>query len=135
MTKKTVKVVKEKSIKVRNAGTLTESAFWGFIRSTLRNKSRFWKPVNQARINARRKYYGANKRQKWEYQCAECKNWFMGDEICVDHLTECGSLKCAEDLPGFVERLFCEVGGLQILCKSVCHKKKTDNYLAEKRKE
>jgi hypothetical protein len=35
-----------------------------------------------------------------------------------------GSLNCAADLPGFVERLFCEKEHLQVLCES-CHNKKT----------
>jgi hypothetical protein len=33
-------------------------------------------------------------------------------------------LNCAQDLPGFVERLFCEQDNLQVLCVS-CHDKKT----------
>ena len=108
----------------RNNGTMTESAFWGMLRSALRQKSRWWKPIAEAKKLARRSYKGKNKRQKWEYLCAECKNWHMGKNVNVDHITPAGTLKCAEDLPGFVERLFCEVDGLQILCRT-CHDKKT----------
>lgn len=35
-----------------------------------------------------------------------------------------GSLQSASDLPGFVERLFCEIDGLQVLCNN-CHDLKT----------
>jgi len=35
-----------------------------------------------------------------------------------------GTLTCAQDLPGFVERLFCEVDNLQVLCEA-CHNIKT----------
>ena len=35
-----------------------------------------------------------------------------------------GTLTCGGDLPGFVERLFCEVDNLQVLCES-CHDAKT----------
>lgn len=110
--------------KTRAAGTMTESAFWSLIRSTLRQKSRWWKPVGVCKIQVRRKYKGKNKRQRFEYKCNKCKKYFAGKYINVDHITPVGSLRCAEDLPGFVERLFCEVKGLQVLC-SECHDKKT----------
>lgn len=110
--------------RTRASNTLTESQFWGKIRASLRNASRWWKPIADAKKNARRVYKGANKRQKWEYQCAECHLWFKDKEIEVDHIVEVGSLKCAEDLPQFVERLFCEVDGLQVMCKP-CHRNKT----------
>jgi 5-methylcytosine-specific restriction endonuclease McrA len=112
--------------KTRNNGTLTESAFWSFIRSGLRQKSRWWKPITQCKLNAKRAYKGVNKRQKFEYQCNDCKNWFADKNINVDHIQPAGSLNCANDLPGFVERLFCEVDNLQVLC-SGCHNVKTQN--------
>ncbi len=116
--------------KTRCAGTLTESSFWSFIRSALRNKSRFWKPVTLCKQNAKRKYVGPNKRQKFEYQCNKCKGWFADKNIQVDHKIPAGSLNCAQDLPGFVERLFCEVDNLQVLC-STCHGVKTQKEKAK----
>lgn len=110
--------------KTRNSGTLTESAFWSFIRSTLRQKSRWWKPVSECKQAARRVYKGTNKRQKYEYQCNHCKKWYAEKNINVDHIIPAGTLTCANDLPGFVERLFCEVDNLQILCTH-CHDIKT----------
>jgi 5-methylcytosine-specific restriction endonuclease McrA len=112
--------------KTRNNGTLTESAFWSFIRSGLRQKSRWWKPITQCKLNAKRDYTGPNKRQKFEYQCNSCKKWFADKNINVDHKIPAGSLNCANDLPGFVERLFCEVDNLQVLCTG-CHNVKTQN--------
>jgi hypothetical protein len=56
-----------------------------------------------------------------------CKKWFKDKEVEVDHIVACGSLKEYSDLPGFIQRLFCEPEDLQILCKDVCHKKKTDS--------
>ena len=110
--------------KTRNNGTLTESAFWSFIRSGLRQKSRWWKPITQCKLNAKRAYKGPNKRQKFEYQCNSCKKWFAEKNINVDHIQPAGSLNCANDLPGFVERLFCEVDNLQVLCIQ-CHDTKS----------
>jgi len=122
MAKKIIKKVK--APKVRNSGTMTESAFWGFIRSCLRQKSRWWKPISECKSKAKRNYKGTNKRQRFEYRCNHCKNWFPDKEIAVDHVIPAGTLKSAADLPNFVEKLFCEIWNLQVLCDS-CHLKKT----------
>ena len=133
MKKKTVRKPRANAApKTRNNGTLTESAFWSFIRSGLRQKSRWWKPITQCKLNAKRAYKGVNKRQKFEYQCNDCKKWFAEKNINVDHIQPAGSLNCANDLPGFVERLFCEVDNLQVLC-SGCHNIKTQNEKDGKR--
>lgn len=116
---------KSKVLKTRGAGTLTESGYWSLIRTALRQKSRWWKPISVCKIKARRPYKGPNKRLKFEYQCNVCNKWFPEKKVNVDHIVPAGSLNCAEDLPGFVSRLFCEVEGLQVLCES-CHKIKTD---------
>jgi 5-methylcytosine-specific restriction endonuclease McrA len=125
---------KPKTPKTRNAGTMTESAFWSFIRSALRQKSRWWKPIAEAKHRAKRKYVGPQQgrgKQKWEYQCAGCLDWFPDKEVNVDHRIPAGTLRCANDLPGFVERLFCEVDNLQVLC-TTCHDKKTANEKSKK---
>jgi 5-methylcytosine-specific restriction endonuclease McrA len=121
---KVARTTKTKTPKTRNSETFTESQFWSYIRSALRQKSRFWKPITQCKVNGRRLYKGPNKRQKYEYQCNECKNWFADKHVAVDHIIPCGSLNCSADLPGFVDRLFIEVDGLQLLC-STCHDRKT----------
>lgn len=124
MAKKNTAPKKPRVPKTRNAGTMTESAFWSFIRSTLRQKSRWWKPIKACKEKARRPYRGINKRQKFEYQCNSCKNWFPEKTINVDHIIPAGSLNCAQDLSSFVEKLFCEEDNLQVLCES-CHNFKT----------
>ena len=124
MAKKKNAVRKSKVMKTRNAGTMSESAFWSFIRSALRQKSRWWKPITQCKLEAKRTYTGPLKRQKFEYQCNHCKGWFPEKKINVDHIIPAGSLNCAEDLGPFVERLFCEVDNLQVLCET-CHDVKT----------
>lgn len=112
--------------RTRNNGTMTEAAFWAFIRSALRNKSRYWKPITQAKMNARRLYSGTNKRQKFEYQCNHCKKWFAEKLINVDHIDPAGALSCANDVGPFIERLFCEIDNLQVLCEK-CHNVKTQS--------
>ena len=123
-TKRRAKIPRKTVSKSRCAGTMTESAFWSFIRSALRQKSRFWKPITECKMKARRAYKGPSKRQKFEYQCNSCKAWFPEKQINVDHIKPAGSLNSSKDLPGFVERLFCEVDNLQCLC-TTCHDKKT----------
>ena len=124
--KKAKKAPKPKVVKTRNSGTMTESAFWSFIRSGLRQKSRYWKPITECKMKSRRAYKGPNKRQKFEYKCKSCNEWFQYKQINVDHICPAGSLNCAQDLPGFVERLFCEQDNLQVLCTE-CHNVKTQN--------
>jgi hypothetical protein len=124
MPRKIARPRKTTVAKTRNAGTMTESVFWSFIRSTLRQKSRWWKPITQCKMDARRPYKGPNKRQKFEYECNACHKWFPEKKINVDHIIGAGSLKCSNDLPGFVDRLFCEQENLQVLCET-CHDAKT----------
>jgi 5-methylcytosine-specific restriction endonuclease McrA len=111
--------------RTRNAGTMTEAAFWSMIRSALRQKSRWWKPISETKRKARRNSKSNNKRLKYEYKCAICTNWFPDSKIEVDHIIPAGSLQKAEDLPGFVERLFCEKDNLRVLCVE-CHKEVTN---------
>lgn len=126
MAKKTVKKKRKQRVpRTRNANTMTEAQFWYMIRSALREKSRWWKPVGIARVKARRQYRGTNKKQRYEYQCRKCRKWFSDKEVQVDHIEAVGKLTGYEDLPGFVERLFCEDEGLQVLC-SKCHDEKTE---------
>ena len=121
-------------IRKRAAGTMSEPVFWQFIRNTLRRRSLAWRPITLCRELARRKYTGVDKRQKFEYQCNVCKSWFKATEIAVDHINAVGALKCAADLPNFVETLFCEVDNLQCICKT-CHDKKSliDNAKTKKK--
>ncbi len=110
--------------RTRNAATMTEAGYWGAVRSHLRRGFRYWKPIMKAKMAARRPYKGTNKRQKWESQCAHCKEWFKEKDVQVDHRIPVGSLRCPEDLAGFLERLTAEEG-YDVLCKP-CHQVKTN---------
>ena len=117
-------VKKQRVARTRGGNTMTEAEFWSFIRSALRQKSRWWPPITQAKLKARRPSKSKDKRLKYEYQCAICKKWFPEKQTHIDHIIPAGSLLAYEDLPGFVERLFCESDGLRVLCKP-CHHKVT----------
>lgn len=110
--------------KTRASNTMSDGEFFSFIRSALRQKSRWWKPKLEVKMAARRPYKGQNKRQRFEYQCNICKDWFIERLISIDHILPVGSLRSAEDLPEFVERLFCEKENLQCVCAK-CHSAKT----------
>ena len=43
--KKKAAVKRVRAVKTRNSGTMTESAFWSFIRSALRQKSRLQETI------------------------------------------------------------------------------------------
>lgn len=124
---------KIRGAKTRANNTMTEAAFFTMIRSALRQKSRWWLPVQLAKKDARRAYIGTNKRIKWEYKCTKCKNWFFEKEIEVNHKIPAGSLSSFEDLHGFVERLFCEKEDLEVVCKE-CHKIETSKQKLAKSK-
>lgn len=115
-----------------NAGTMTNAMFFAMIRSALRQKSRWWKPISQVKYESRRPYSGPNKRQKFEYECNECHTWHMEKNINVDHIIPAGELNSYEDVPAFIKRLFCEKSGLQVLCKK-CHDKKTQEEKSERK--
>lgn len=119
--------------KVRNAGQWTEAKYWGSIRSALRRAFRYWGPITNCKNESRRAYTGEGKRQKWEYQCAHCSEWFAGKDTQVDHIIPVGTLQCSADLKGFIERLTPE-DGFQLLCKD-CHKMKTDEENAARRRK
>lgn len=128
-----VRKKKERVPRTRASNTMTEAEFWSFIRSALRMKSRWWKPIQFVKQKARRNNKSDNKRLKYEYQCSNCKQWFPDKQIEVDHITAAGSLLRSEDLPGFVERLFCEEEGLRVLCKT-CHKEVTNLQRGNRKK-
>jgi hypothetical protein len=108
--------------RTRNLGTETESEHMGKIRSTLRHMSRFWKPALEALNKVKRPYYGPNKRQKYEFECEGCRETFMRKDVQINHIVPCGTLTKYEDVPLFLQRLFCEnVEGYNVLCTS-CHK-------------
>jgi hypothetical protein len=87
----------------------------------------YWLPIRKCLEEARRAYKGENKRRKWEYKCNKCQQWYDRKGVEVDHVIEVGSLRCAEDLPGFVERLFCEMKECYVVLCKQCHKEKTFN--------
>ncbi len=103
-----------------------EINFYVWLRQGLRSLSRKWPPVYQCLAAAKRPApKDAPPRQKVAYECAICGRLNTAKNIAIDHRVPAGQLLCAEDIQGFIERLFCGAEGLQAICKDTCHRYKT----------
>lgn len=61
---------------------------------------------------------GVGGKEVWAVDCAICKQQFRQSECQVDHITPAGSLRCLEDVEGFVKRLaMVEEKDLRWACK------------------
>lgn len=123
----------ERVPRTRAGGEWTEAAFWGFLRSGLRQMSRRWPARKQALQAARVPYTGENRRRKWSYRCSRCGEIYKATEVEADHIIPCGSCRSWEEFAEFGRRLFCEAGGMRVLCKA-CHQEVT-NADRQKRRE
>ena len=122
----------KKAAKTRNLNTLTESQFWSFLRSGLRRQFRYWKPMLEAKKLVKRNYKGTNKKQKFEYQCNHCKDWFKDANVQIDHIIPVGSLLDWDDVVPFLKKLIPEdAAAFQVLCKE-CHQVKTNKERVKK---
>ncbi len=136
MSKKVKKIRRSKVVKTRNSNTMSESAFFGWLRSRMRRLTIYWKPIQEVKKAAKVPYKGPNKRRKFSYVCNNCHTPVSDKECNVHHVYPAGSLKSFADLSGFCERLFVEKDKLVLLCHK-CHDlehekiemtKKEDNY-------
>ena len=114
----------KRGVKCRAGDTWTESRYFQFIRTALRGAFSRYPVKYQVLKDAKRGVKPVH------YECAVCSELFKAKEVQVDHIEPAGSLKCYDDLPSFVKRMFCEADNLQVVCKP-CHKIKT----AEDRKK
>jgi 5-methylcytosine-specific restriction endonuclease McrA len=93
-----------------------------YIKATLR---RTWgrSKQRQSALKSARVSYG-------KYKCAHCGKIFRRKEIEVDHRVAVGKF-VSFDL--FIERLFCDSSGLDVVCKG-CHKSKSKKDSADRKK-
>jgi 5-methylcytosine-specific restriction endonuclease McrA len=95
-----------------------------FAIASLRRASYRWPPREQARREAR---IGRN-----QYQCATCKKVFSRKDTKIDHIEPVIPITGWRGFDSFIERLFCERPGFQLLC-TFCHKLKTLNENAQRK--
>lgn len=105
--------------RTRAGGAWTEAKYWGYIRGALRQAFLRY-PVRGAAKRRQARRQGRHSK----YECEQCGELYDNKDVQVDHITPCGTLRAYDDLPGFVQRLFCEADGLQVLCTG-CHQTKT----------
>lgn len=113
--------------KTRASGTMTEAGYRGFVRSMLRKGSMRWKPKNEVKKKARHhvKLPGKTARLVFHVTCAECNDLVPETESAVDHILPIVDPAIGfESWDKFIENLYCEEEGLQVLCNP-CHHKKT----------
>lgn len=87
-----------------------------FVIAALRRASYRWPARTEAMTAARV--------ERGVYMCNCCNGLFGRKEIQVDHIVPIVPVEGWDSWEGFINRLYCEPSGLQILDKS-CHKSKT----------
>ena len=122
--------------KTRNGGEWTEARFRSFVVSALRAASRRW-PVKWAVMKGALVGKTTNKetgKLAQHYKCAKCKANFPAANVVVDHIDPVvDTMVGFVDWNTYVERMFCEADGLQVLCKP-CHSDKTARERKERKK-
>ena len=94
-------------------GTWTTARFASFIKSALRSSSNRWQPKYQCKKDART--------ARNTYTCASCKKSFGSKSVFVDHIEPVVDTKRGfVSWDTYIERMFVERDGYQLLCKS-CH--------------
>ena len=125
------------TVKERNGGEWTDARFRSFVTSALRAASRRW-PVKYKALKAAfagRQVNAKTGKLAMHYKCAKCKKLFVAADVQVDHVQP-----VVDPKKGFVgwdvyiDRMFCEIENLQVLCKSD-HKIKTDQEKLERKKK
>lgn len=106
----------------KNWEVWTEARFWTFIRSALRVAWNKYPPKYEALKQAEcgKRTNKATGRLAMHCTCAKCGGAFVKKDVVVHHRIDAGSLKKYEDLPAFVEHLFCSADDLDVVCKE-CH--------------
>lgn len=126
-----------KSQKTRNGKQWTEARFRGFIVSALRAASRRWgqKYASLDLAFTQRKTNNKTGLLAKHFKCASCSCEFIASDVQVDHINPVVDPKVGfTTWDEYINRMFCEVDGYQVLCKP-CHKVKTDREKSERKKK
>lgn len=68
------------------------------------------------------------------HRCQHCRKLFPQNAVQADHITPVVGPKGFTTWDEYIERLYCEADGFQILCKE-CHAKVTKEEREERRKK
>lgn len=99
-----------------------------FIIQVLRRGSYKWKPRTEALKRARI--------SRGVYKCNMCEGEFKRKEMHIDHIKPVIDYKGFTTWDDYIDRLFCDVDGFQVLC-APCHDNKTsiENEIRKSRKK
>ena len=131
--RKVAKKTSQRVARTRNNGKWTEARFKSFIVGVLRAAMRKWGAFHDAKKAAEKgtRVDKATGRKRKMYECAGCTRLFKSDEVHVDHIEPV--FDPHKRIPAIqtnwtevVNRMFCEVDNLQVLCHT-CHGIKTEN--------
>jgi hypothetical protein len=117
--------------KHRNGGKWTEARYRSFVMSALRKAQ--W-GVKYSAIRLAYDSVGINpatKRKRKLYRCASCNNNFPQDKVVADHISPVVPVTGFDSWDNVIERMFCEAGGFQVLCKE-CHHEKSQKENKER---
>jgi hypothetical protein len=97
-----------------------------WIMGAIRKSSYRYPPRYIAKLESRK--------ERGKYECSQCKELFGPKQIQLDHIQPVvDPQKGFTDWNDYVERMFPDFGGFQVVCKA-CHKAKTLGENKERRK-
>ena len=104
----------------------TASKWKGWIISLLRKGTIRYPPRNECLRNAfvDRRVNPNTGRMAKHYRCASCLEVFPLKQVCVDHIESVIPTTGFTTWDDYIQRMFCSVEGLQILCVE-CHAMKS----------
>jgi 5-methylcytosine-specific restriction endonuclease McrA len=118
--------------KTRCGGRWTEAKWKSFIKNQLRSATRKWAPISDCLKDARV--------ERGLYLCSECKEHVpttvkngarRTKNVLVDHIEPIVPVTGWVSWDSCIERMFCEVDNLQLLCKA-CHDIKSKEETGER---
>ena len=118
--------MKRRARLTRNGNRMSEAKFRAWVRSLLRSGSMRWGAKNDA-LESAAAGRGINPhtgRMAKLYRCERCGGKSSRAGVQVDHKQPVVPLSGWVSWDDFINRLFCEVDGYQVLCKR-CHDLKT----------
>jgi len=118
--------------KTRCGNRWTEARYRSFIENALRSATRKWGPIGDCEKAARTR--------RGYYRCACCQKEIPAtvkegrkrvNNKFVDHIEPAVPVTGWTTWDDYIERLFCEIENLQLLCKE-CHDLKSKEEMAER---
>lgn len=112
----------------------SESKRFNFIKGVLRKGTTRW-PAKYEVLNAAKRGKMVNEssgRIAEHFECNSCHQLFPAKLVCVDHILPVVPVTGFVSWDDTIKRMFCDAGGLQVLCVS-CHKMKSQEENAERR--